>query len=382
MQDQEGYRRLRDLSKSNRRTYAYFLTYSFEDFSAEIISEDEFDDYITPGGEYISAKRERVYADYCRGSQYQSQLHKYGFDVAHLSAGFSRLENLHSIRISQIISDRSGPWFEETLIPVECLGFLELPTSCRVLDTIAASLCTAHAKVEALTLMSSPHDEISSWPQTGLIEGLDLSKSALYREAFSHLKVPKVFLPTRNVEGGVNLEGLSDFISSLPAIVELVFAAAEFSPADLVLPHLHSSSRLQSFDVSYLMTNFFSRHSASLRRVRMRDVVLLDGSWEDVFSLMRETLNLSSSEMDGSFYVNDDWNARSLEIGYHHTCHDEQLVLPNRCIEDFGEKCTDVEPFHLLRTYLCKYPKHVLPDDVSQCGAGVCSHYYRRYGLS
>ncbi len=306
-------------------------------------------------------------------------------DVAHLSIAFSLLENLQSIRISQIITDRSDPWFGKYLSELDCLEFLELPTSFRVLGTIAASLCAADAKLETLTLMSSPHKGLDHWPLTGLIQGLNLSKAALYGEAFSHLTALKVFLPTSNVEGGINVEGLSDFICSLPALSELVFMGSKYLDADLLLPDLHSSSRLQSIEMCHLrfdspsnLSDFFSRHSESLRRVKIHDVVLRDGSWEDVFSRMRETLNLVSSEMVGGFYASGERNTlgRSLEICYSLAYHNGKLVLPYRSIEDFVERRTDVGPFDLLRTHQRKYPKHTLTDDVRQCGAGVCPHYY------
>lgn len=386
VQDQEGYRRLRALSKSNYRNWVYSLTYRFEDFSSDVVPKDEFDRYMTPEFEHVSAKREGIYEEYCRGSLYQANLHHFNLDVARLAAAFSLLENLRSIRISQTFTERSGPVTDCDVVPQDCAKFLELPTSCRVLDTIATSLYAADANVKALTLISSPLlvFEYDHWPLTGLIQGLNVSKAALYRGAFNHLASLSVLIPSTNMKGWINFQGLSDFIRSLPALTELVLTAQPYAHADLEFPGVHPSTRLQSIEVTWLtfgsstLMGFLSQHSESLRRVKMHDVVLSGGSWEDVFSQMRDNFNLRCSDMCGNFYVTGDWNDwdESLEIGYDHVYHRHKQVPPHRSIEDFVEKRTDVGPFELLRAYQRKYPEHDLPDDAAQCDARLCPYYH------
>ncbi len=385
VQDEEGYQRLRELSKSNHRTYVRHLTYSFEDFSDNVVPVGEFDRYMRPTREYddVMEKPEGIYEDHCRGSLYQSQLHDFNLDVAQLAVAFTLLDNLEAIRVSQTFTDRSGPWLGDTAVPLDCSEFLELPTSRRVLDTIAASLMAAGARLKALTLISQPLIEDNCAALTGLIQQLQLSKAALYRGAFGHLNCLSVFLPSVSVDSGINFEGLSGFICSLPELAELALTGAEHFFADLELPDLHASSeppRLQSIQLSNValpspaeLTDFLSQNSGSLRRVKLDDIILLDGSWEGVFSHMRDTLSLNLSEMGGSFYTG---NAITVEIGHDMGNHNEKQVLPNRAIENFVEGLTDVRPFDLVRTYRRRFPLHDLPDDVVQCDAGVCPHYY------
>lgn len=178
---------------------------------------------------------------------YQSHLHESHVDVSYLSAAFGRLRNLQSIRISQELTPRTGPWGEDWLLPLDCASFLQLATSYRILDTISVSLIVAAAKIKTLTLISSPLPFSDRWPLIALIDGLRLSKSALYCQAFSHLEAVDICLPSDGVIYQINYKGLEDYLCSLPALKELILTGAVGEPAELRHPEgylLASRSRL------------------------------------------------------------------------------------------------------------------------------------------
>lgn len=303
-QDPKGYQRLHDISNSKYRHLVRFLTYNFEDFSEKIVSKNELKDYMKPRCNAIE-KGPEVYEDYYGGSVYQSQLHEYNLDVAHLAAAFGLLKNIQSIRISQIFTDRSGPWFRDSMQPEDCAGFLELATSSRILDTVAASLCVAATKVKTLTLLSSPLEFEGPWPLIGVIEGLQSSKTILYRQAFTHLHTLNLCVPSEEVKHPINFRGLVDFMCSLPALTELVLVGSgvDTDPAQLFLSDLYLS-QLQSVEMNNVvfespthLAEFLARHSNTLQRVKLHSAIKeydsLDDSWQESLSQMRETLNLN-----------------------------------------------------------------------------------------
>lgn len=387
IQDQEGYSRLRALSKSCHRTDVHLLTYSFEDLTDEALSEEDYD-----GSVRADAGRDRcslyntdeMYKCYCRGREHQAHLRRSDTDVARLNTAFNLLENLSAIRISQLFSDRPGPWRggrPAAGVP----EFLNRPTSGRVFDAIAASLCATNTKIIALTWVSmSTSPELHPLPLTGIIQGLSGLKTALYSEAFGRLNSISIFLPADTSKMQINFEGLSAFICCLPMLADLEFSGTKyvhtkFDPSFLAGLHV---PRLRSVEISNgiftspsNLTDFFSRHSQSLQRVKLHNVALENGSWESVFSHMRDTLNLRSSDMSGKFHNGDPYEPGSVEVGYGIQYHGIP-ALPRRSIEDFVERRTDVRPFDLKRASSRRYPEHVSADDLHQCLSGVCPHLY------
>lgn len=261
---------------------------------------------------------------------------------------------------------------------------METPAGCRVFDAFTAALCATDLKVKALTLMSI--GDCYPRPPMGIIQAFTPTKATLYHDAFGHLETLNIHLPP-GASGFFSFGGLSGFIFFLLRLAKLGFSGTLSDPTGFeptFLNNLHIS-QLRSVEISDVafscslsLLEFFSRHSRSLQRVKLHDVVLEDGFWETVFSEMRDTLRLHSSDMGGSFHNGcpEMISTSNVEI-----CNDMKhhglRVLPDRAIEDFIEGCTDADPFDLVRESSRRYPRHVSEGEFQQCSAGICPHRYK-----
>lgn len=312
-QDQAGYQRLHALSNSIHGKSIHFLTYSFVDFDNSAAYEDKFLDDVDSGQDavHISRMGWQRFGVHGNDSIHHSLPRKCSLDVDQLSVVFSRLENLESIRLSHIITRTPSNWVNKSLTP-DWPKNSEHPASLRVLDTISAALHAAGSKVKVLTLLSSPFGQ--PWPIVGLIQSLSSSKALLYRQGLSHLQVLHVHLPPGNVAYSKNFEGLSGFISSLPALEELVITGdSEGHLTELCRPlflsdlHIPLLKSLQMTNVAFAyapqLTRFLLRHSESLRRVSLHHASLLAGSWENVVDRMKGTMNLSLDKIYGGYFI-------------------------------------------------------------------------------
>lgn len=291
--DEEGFTRLHALSLSDHRLKVNMINYTFEDFRDDDLSADEFDLYLREnarGRQSRWTSTLETYEEYRAAQQYQSDMQDSHLDVAHLTSAFALLENLQSIHISQEFTERSGPWCGEEGILDGYLDFLDLPTSHRVLGTIVAALIATGRRVTSLTLVSV--DEFGFYPLIGLIEELNFSNAIVHREAFSHLKILTILLPhdgedtdmdEEEEERHIDLNGLSVFINSLPALEELVFPGDAWRPRRFLQNFLRrlQVKRLLSIDIRgaafadpSMLIDFLLRHSDSLLRIRLHDLIL------------------------------------------------------------------------------------------------------------
>lgn len=302
------------MSNSIHKNSVQFLTYSFVDFDHCAASEDKvFDDVDSEhGAVHKSTKGWQHFDGHGHGSIHHPQPYKCSLDVDQLSVSFSLLKNLESIRISHIITPTPSDWINKSLTQADWPENSEHPASLRALDTISAALHAAGSKIKVLTLLSSPFGQ--QWPIVGLIQSLSLSKALLYRQGLSHLQVLHVHLPPGNVTYSKNFEGLSDFISSLPALEELVITGdSENHLTELCRPlflsglHIPLLKSLQMTNVAFVyppqLTRFLLRHSENLRRVSLRHAALLAGSWENVVNRMKGTMNLNLSKTSGGYFI-------------------------------------------------------------------------------
>jgi hypothetical protein len=381
--DLESYQRILAFSRSKHRDKLQAMTYSFESFEPQCITRDEFPTYIedyspSSEGDFSTEEMDIFQREYCRRHSEMCLLESSKLDTAHLAAILLGLTNLRSVCISQCFSNL--PWVDFEYEDYQNYNhFLEQSSGPRVFDNIAAALRTTDLNLSALTLRSYQDDE-GKLPLTGIIQSLSSTRFTHYQSAFQELKVLSIFIPEDNEDGNLNLDGLLTLINSAPSLEKLELSSRfcqekKLPPhflKGLNIPKLHAIrlqrlSLLKEFDLS----GFFSKHSSTLRRVELCDIIFDEGSWEEAISHMRDTLMLDSSNMMGCFCVGDWHNA---EIHSAMRSHGRS-ILPPRAIESFIERRSDANPFELLRTNRINYPPHASPDDIQLCRASFCPYY-------
>jgi hypothetical protein len=107
IQDEEGYKRLLEISKSEhvcgriQRLACYFIDYEADP------TPEQFDRFWGIFG-WRQKYFYKAYKEYCRDYQYQQRLEDENMDVAILAAVLPSLRNLRSMRIEKDTSDTTG----------------------------------------------------------------------------------------------------------------------------------------------------------------------------------------------------------------------------------------------------------------------------------
>jgi hypothetical protein len=188
----------------------------------------------------------------------------------------------------------------------------------------------------------------------GVIQGLALSRTNSYRQAYGSLKKLKILLPGIDYgRDGVNFAGISILIQSVPLLEELELevemCGTETVPDDffqsLILPNL----QLLTLDFIRLespagLIRFFRNHMSTLRKVDFGSLLLETGSWETVVTEMKELRNLSSVKWDS--VDESEWDDRQFGP-------DTGIALP--LLEDYILGKTDTNPFDLRRQVSPQY---------------------------
>jgi hypothetical protein len=245
------------------------------------------------------------------GHQPQELLAISSDDVASLAAALRHFQNLHTVRILEDLNSTFDDWFLLDRV------FADSRAGQALFEALTSSLFDAGLAIERLVLGSFNGD---SPALVGIFQGLDLAKQELYQRAFSKLKCLEILLPmvVHHEDNGftqmreLNYEGLSALIQSAPLLEELRLAfdmpSQNTVPScfvdSLQIPNLHTL-RLATvrFQDPSCLIRFCREHAATLKRVEFSELCLQTGSWESVFTGLRDALQLESVILPGRSLV-------------------------------------------------------------------------------
>ncbi|KAK9443767.1 ATP-dependent DNA helicase PIF1 [Metarhizium brunneum] len=362
MHKEDGYRKLLAISYSSQTNNVRYLTCSFEEFDSERVSRDNFDTYIKRhAGEdsfktICPRKLDEAYKEHCHGHLRNSFLEQTNLDVAVLAVVLPRLGNLRSIRITQ--SPKSLPSLGRCgMYYKDFRRLLQLSTGPRVFSSITTSLYATNVELTGLVLRS--HDVAGlNLPLTGIVRTLSSTRSPIHEHALKALEFLSIDLTSYEKKEVSNYDGLLNLIQYAPRLEKLEISLGCGEDSLLPLNFLERVSipklRIIRFegadfhDPSNLM-NFYSKHSATLKRMELCDVALRRGSWERVFSHIRKT-PVHSSGMDRDLCVSDKFN--NVEISSEGVLYSDLDLSPhvmNNLIES---------PSDRLRAKLSSYLVH------------------------
>lgn len=373
MHDEEGYTKLLEISKSVHLCHTIrYITCSFENLEARLTPE-QFARFM--GLNTVRTQREpndRYEEYHCR---YQSRQYfeSNNVHIASLVAALPRFGNLHTVRILEDVRHISGNW--ESLDRVSTNSHAGLA----VFEALVSTLFVMELGIERLVLGSSPGD---SPPLIGILQGLNPAKQNLYQKAFGSLNYLKLVLPTviYHEDGGfgqrhkLNYNGISALIWAAPLLneLQLVFdmPSQDALPSrflkSLQIPRLRTLQLVTiAFQDPLCLARFFSKHATALKRVELSDLSLETGSWETVFTEMRDVLMLNSIILSGEFSIGgsltggitlgsiqiDEYAELECEFGHRWVdiAGEACRVRDIKVIESFIQRKTDDNPFDALR---------------------------------
>ena len=347
VQDEEGYKRLLELSRSPYVCQrVQHLTCYFADFEAGRTRTKLAKSRGINRRSWTREEFNDMYEEYCRARQHQELLEDGNLDIASLAAALPRFRRLRSIKILRDLNDLDEDW---SMLES---SFTYSKAGRRFFDATACALSVSGLGIEELSLGSFDEDSPSL---LGVIQNLAPAKLRLYQQAFGSLKRLALKLPwvVYDKSGGpnhdLNCAGISALIQSAPLLEELRLGVdmygSEPLPADLLeslkLPRLRTLG-LHSvlFQDPVCLIDFLSKHAATLKRVELW-ALNLQAFWESVFIGMRDILTLDSIYIghNGCQWIEMEpwWTESGPEF------------LNGREIENFVQRKTDVNPFDLLR---------------------------------
>lgn len=328
--DETGYLKLSQLSTSGHLSRVQHLTCEFRNCAPESFTKSQFVEYMKQMGEYewkSSAQINNLYKSYRREHDFLVQVYHDNLDIALWTSAFCKIPNLKSLHIVELPdfweaedgSDETASSHDDEAADDDPL--YGIPTDTRILQNMFNALYAAGTKIESLKLESGV-DLIIALPQ--IVAGVQSLGLSLGRSLTAHPfeRLERLSITSEDDHEDVRI---AKFISSLPMLKELSFSNGwlpDLSERPLLtkdflaeprVPRLQAVNfRQVSFPSSAFLIAFFLAHARCLQTISMENVQVTSGSWEEIFSRMRQSLSIRYCQMDGPFYTA---NGRVGEIG-------------------------------------------------------------------
>ena len=359
----EGYERLLEMSRSsNVRLKVRYLTGYFMKLESDLTHQR------------FAEAQSRDQAEEHNIDMFQKyDSHKFlednSIDVASLAVALTGFRELHTVRVLGDPRNTQDGW----TLPDG--GYTNSHARHGLFMAFTTALYVARLSVERLVLGLFPRSNPAE-----AIQGYTHVRQKLYRTAFYNLKCLELRLSTATQgqesvisQGGtLNYKGILSLIRSAPNLEELRLefdVASQTSIPSLFIDSLQIPKlrvlRLATifFQDSSCLVQFCSRHAETLKVVELSELCLQTGSWETVFTAMRETTHLDSIVLSGQFLVAGSAIAcilvggvlleepvEEVRIGQIRLVGEVCRVVVDERIENFVQGETDHNPFDAIRS--------------------------------